>query len=402
MRAQIGIGEAKIIFHPKKTIFFIIYFLAFIFSGFLTVINVIPYRMGLVSFCVIPLLFLYGLRLNRVVLSYGILVVIITFSAIYNNSSLVQLFTFLRILIFSFLIYYLVEVYINQENIINILKLSIGIAIIQLPIVLFQQLFYTSLPARFTQNVAKIDFDFGTFNANDAPLSIFLTLLVIFILFDKKRNYFIRHKWPIALWLTLTVLIVNAELVKIIIVMVWGIYIIRYLNFKVLISTLILFVVIVASLATMGMFNEIWSDFRYSVSTNLSTDPLNQEAFLSGNYGRGAAVAYYLNNKIKWLGDGPSKYYNAFTKTRAIGNTGHIFTFYSEIGIFGWLMSMLIFFFIAIPGRKWILMVSWIGILSFFALFLLSFTTQIMNDISIFLIFCIINKSFLIPVIDER
>ena len=92
-----------------------------------------------------------------------------------------------------------------------------------------------------------------------------------------------------------------------------------------------------------GILDQIWGDFSYSFRSNTSAGELIEEAFLSGSYGRGAAIAYYLNQDIKWFGDGPSKYFNVFSNIRMRGNTGHIFTFYSEVGLFGWLLSVLIF-----------------------------------------------------------
>lgn len=385
------------IVNPKKIIFFTIFLLTFLFSGIITMLHIIPYRMGLTSALIIPLIFIYGLKVNRVLIAYLLLVIFIGLSALFNYSSIVELIIFLRILVFSYLIYYLVEIFIDQDNISKIIKLCIIIAVIQLPIIIFQQAFYDLVPDRLIQGIYYIDFDFGTFNANDAPLSIFLILIVIFLLFDKKHNYIIRYKWPISLWLTLTVFVVNSELSKIIIMIVWVIYLIRYLNIKVLISSLVLFSLIFGILAMTGVLDQIWTDLSRSFSANITAGQLQEEAFLSGSYGRGAAVAYYLNQSVKWFGDGPSKYYNVFSNIRMRGNTGHIFTFYSEVGLFGWLLSVSIFFLFAFPVRDSKIRISWVSILSFVSLMILSFTTQIMNDISIVLIYLIVIKSYLVP-----
>ena len=142
-------------------------------------------------------------------------------------------------------------------------------------------------------------------------------------------------------------------------------------------------------------------DSSYSFNTNIKVGEFQQESFLSGNYGRGAAVAYYFNQPIKWFGDGPSRYYNVFSNTKTLGNTGHLFTFYSEVGLFALITSFLIFLLIAFPGKGWRNRFSWIGILSFLAILLLSFTTEVMNDISIILIFAIIAKTYLIPPLEN-
>lgn len=393
--------KTKLLINPKKIVFYTIFFLAFLFSGIITMLHFIPYRMGLISALIIPLIFIYGFKVNRILIAYLLLAIFIVLSALFNLSSIAELLIFLRILVFSYLIYYLVEIFIDKNNISKIIKYCIMIAVIQLPIIIFQQTFYDRVPDRLIQGIYFIDFDFGTFNANDAPLSIFLILIVIFLLFDKKHNYIFRYRWPISLWLTLTVFVVNSELSKIIITMVWVVYILRYLNFKVLLSSLVLFSLIFGIFAMTGVLDQIWADFSDSFNANTTAGQLQEEAFLSGNYGRGSAVAYYLNQSVKWFGDGPSKYYNVFSNTKTLGNTGHMFTFYSEVGFFALLISFIIFFLVAFPGEGWFIRLSWVGILSFIAILMLSFTTEVMNDISIFLIFAIIAKTYLIPPIKQ-
>jgi hypothetical protein len=389
-----GIGGS---INPKKVIFFTVFLVAFVFSGLITITHIIPFRMGLISLIIIPLIFIYGIKLDRVAVAYIILSLLVILSALLTKASLLELVAFLRIPIFSFLIYYLVNIFITSENISRIIKLCIYISVVQLPLVIFQQLFYSRFPTRFTQGINPIDFDFGTFNANDAPLSIFCVLIVIFLLFDNKHNYIVRYKWPIALWLTLTVLIVNAEILKFVIILVWGIYFLRYLSIRVFVSIIVIFSLALTILSFAGVLNQIWSDFSYSLRSNTSTGQLQEEAFLSGAYSRGAAISYYLNQDIKWLGDGPSKYFNVFNNIRMRGNTGHLFTFYAEVGLLGWMASVFILFLIAVPGYDAKIRISLVGILSFVAMMLLSLTTQIMNDVSIFLIFCIIQKCYLIP-----
>jgi hypothetical protein len=119
--------------------------------------------------------------------------------------------------------------------------------------------------------------------------------------------------------------------------------------------------------------------------------------FLAGRYGRGAAVAYYLNREILWLGDGPSRYYDPLSRVRLLGNWGHAFGFYSEVGVFGWLFSVLFFLLIAFPGQDGKFRLRWVPVLLFLAIQALSFTTQIMNDISIVLAYCIFAKTYLVP-----
>lgn len=391
-----------ILVNPKRLVFYLVFFLVFCLSGAFTILGWwkgFPYRMGLMSALVIPLILLYGIRVTRVVLVYVALTGVVVLSGLYNRSSLAEIILFIRILGFSYLMYRLVELHVRRDNISSIIRLCVAIALLQLPVVVLQRLSYGYLPARVRADISAIDFDFGTFNyKGDASMAFFLTLLVIFLLFDKKRNYVIRHKWPVLVWLTLTVMIANAEAVKLIILLVWGFYFIMHLSPRTIVYSVTVLLVVVGTLASFGVLDEIWSEFTYTLSNNVRVDLREgkQEAFLSGNYARGAAVSYYLSRGILWLGAGPSKYFDVLTKTWTRGNRGHIFTFYSEVGLLGWLLSVLVFFFIAFPGRGWRIRVHWTSILGFLAIQLLSFTTQIMNDISVVLIYCIMSKAYLL------
>lgn len=392
---------------PKRIVFYLVFFLVFCFSGLLTVLTIMlggfQYRMGLVSALVVPLLLIYGVKLKRVSVAYVALAGVVFLSGLYNNSSLREIILFMRILGFSYLMYKLVDLYVRPDNIIHIIRLCVSIAMIQLPIIALQQLFFDRLPARVKANVSIIDFDFGTFNFKcDASMAFFLTLIVIFLLFDHKRNYIVRHKWFVLFWLTLTILVTNAEIVKLIIFLVWGIYLVRYLSIKTIIYSVAIFLLLVTVLMPLGLFNEIWSDLTHSLISNTQVDPGKQESFFSGSYARGAAISYYLDRSLLWLGDGPSRYYDVLSRDYLMGNQGHLFTFYSEIGILGWLVSALILLFIAFPGRQAnndSPLVNW---LLFISVQILSLTTQVMNDIGIILTLCIVARSYMIPVRSQK
>ena len=374
-----------------------VFYLVFCFSGLIAILDVIPYRMAMASVFVIPLLLIYGIKLDRVLLAHMALVAIVLLSGLWNGSSPTEVLGFLRIPAFSYLMYRLVSVYVRPDNIRRIIRLCVLVAMIQLPLVVLQQLTYEKLPIRIAGYASARDFDFGTFNVKgDAAMAFFLTLLVVFLLFDRRRNYVIRRKWIVLPWLTLTVLIANAEGVKVIMLLVWAVYLTRYLNVRTIVYVALAFLLVIGVLSWAGFLDEIWGDFTRSLRSNLRMDERKEEVFLTGGYGRGAAIAYYARRGILWLGDGPSKYYNVMTRIRQVGNTGHVFTFYSEVGLLGWLCSVLVFFFIAFPGQGARIRVSWVGLLSFAAVQLLSFTTEIMNDISVALIYCIVAKSYLI------
>ncbi len=403
--SETGLIRRPILINLKRLIFYLVFFLVFCFSGLLTMLTIMrggfQYRMGLVSALVIPLFLIYGIKIEGVSIAYMALASVVLLSGLYNHSSLREIVLFMRILGFSYLMYRLVEIYIRPDNIARIIRLCVAIAMIQLPLVVLQQLAYDHIPTRVKAGVSLTDFDFGAFNFKcDASMAFFLISIVIFLLFDKKRNYIVRHKWLVVAWLTLTVLIAHSEAAKVIILLVWGGYFVTHLAPRTIVYFVTVVILVIGPLALSGVLDDISYGLVRALESNTQIEG-KEEAFLSGGFGRGAAVAYYIKRGIRWLGDGPSRYYSPITRTKLIGNVGHIFTFYSEVGLLGWLLSVLIFFLIAFPGRGARMRVGWVNLLIFVSVQLLGFTTQIMNDISVVLIYCIMAKVHLVPLQTE-
>ena len=119
----------------------------------------------------------------------------------------------------------------------------------------------------------------------------------------------------------------------------------------------------------------------------------NMEAFKSGEYSRNAAILYYLNQPLKWFGDGPGKYFDVAEREYVLGNRGQAFSFYAEVGIIGLIISYLILFQISriCPNKK-------IGNLYFFSICMLSITSDILSDAGIILAYSI----FIFPIIDKN
>jgi hypothetical protein len=389
-----------LIINPQKIIFYTIFLLVFCFSGIITMLDIVPYRMGVVSLLALPLIIISRPKVDNVLIVYGLLTLTILLSALSNRSSLLELALFMRILLFSYLIYYLVNKYISQDNIVKIFRFCIVIALIQLPIVLLQFATYDLLPAYLQAEISATDYDFGTFNfKGDSSMTFFLILIIIFLLFDQRRKYVVKKPIPIILWLSATVLITNAEMSKIILMLVWVVFLITHLNRKLTIYLMFTSLILLLSLYATGQFERIINNQQMTVQgaiDGFDGDPDRVERYLRGGYSRGGAIYYYLNQDILWLGDGPTRYSNPIERVRLRGNVGHIFTFYSEVGLIGWFLSMLVFFCIAFNLKTGRLRLSLVPIVTFISIFLLSFTNQIMNDISVVMIFAIMSKSHLI------
>ncbi|MBA4386169.1 MAG: hypothetical protein C0410_15650, partial [Anaerolinea sp.] len=114
------------------------------------------------------------------------------------------------------------------------------------------------------------------------------------------------------------------------------------------------------------------------------------DTYLSGGYSRFSAIKYFVTDGFSWLGDGPSAYSDPFTRALLRGNTGHFFVFFSEVGVLGLAASLLVLFAVAFPIVNGKIYATWLSILAFISIVILSFTANVMNDVAVFFIYCII------------
>ena len=376
-------------FHPKRILFITVFSLLFGFSFLLAILTHFQYRAALVSLLVIPLVFIYGLKIDQVFLAYILLAVIVAVSGIYNRTSLIDIILFMRVLVFSYLIYYLVKVSLSPTTIESVIKASVWIAIIQLPIILLQWQLYDSIPLSWRGEAALIDFGSGTFNyKTDYAMSFFLVMVVIFLLFANKPHFLEKYKYPIALWLSLTVLIANSQIVKIALLIVWLIYILRNFKIKTLITFGLGVLIVGVFIAIVYQGNLITEDITTFIDRLSDTSDIN--TYLAGGYSRFSAIKFFATDGFTLLGNGPSAYSDPFARTLLRGNTGHFFVFFSEVGFLGLIASLLVMFTVAFPIIDGKISATWVSIFAFFSIVILAFTANVMNDIAVFLIYCII------------
>ena len=368
---------------------------AFLVSGALSALALmlgVPYRMALWSLLVLPIFVLRRIRLSAVIIAYGLLALVVVVSGLLNGSSLLEILLFTRVLVFSFLIYVLVRVAVSRDNAARVYRWCLSLAIVQLPIVLIQRLLYESMPTAIKVSVSRVDFGFGTFNLKgDAAMSFFVTMVVLLILFHGRGRVSLRRQWFVLPWLSLTVLLANSEVMKPLLFLIWGFYLITHPREKLIVNASLLLVLAIGGLAVTGGLSFVWSKLVTYLPNNLNFSSSGEAAFLAGSYGRGAAIAYYIRRGISLFGDGPSSYYSPLNRQYLLGNRGHIFTFYSEIGLLGWLSSVLVLFGLAFldPSRPWSMRWSWLRFLVFVSIMALSYTTEVMNDISVFLAYAL-------------
>jgi hypothetical protein len=134
------------------------------------------------------------------------------------------------------------------------------------------------------------------------------------------------------------------------------------------------------ALSNTRIFQERKEELTKALVQATFQDSGDLDAFKSGEYNRTAAVLYYINQPIKWFGDGPGKYFDVKTRERELGNTGHVFTIYSEAGLIGLLLSYLIIYYMTRVCRN-----KLIANLYFVTILILSFTSNVLGDAGIVL-----------------
>lgn len=384
----------------RDLVFYFLFFLIFCFSGLVSLISPIPFRLAIMSLVVIPVIIAYGIKIDPVFFTYLLIVIVIALSAIYNKASFKEFILFLRIPTFAYLIYYLVAKAFTRENSKRVIKICLVIGVIQLPIILLQWSLYDYFPTSIQQRVIIEDFGFGTFNfKTDYAMAFFLTGLVAFLLFEKDRVYFVRYRWPLIFWYTLTVFVANAQIMKLALILIWGVFLVLSLRKKYLFKIIPIVILLIFSLSLLsraGFMTESATTFLDRLNFQKKS-AASVDAYLAGEYSRFGAFNYFLNNEVLWLGDGPSRYSDVLARQLFRGNTGHVFTFYSEVGLIGWVVSIAFFGSIVFPVKNYRIRINTYRILLFISINMLSFTSQIMNDIGVVFIFCLLSNVNLIP-----
>lgn len=390
-----------------KWVFWLVFLQSYLIGRVTEVLTSGAYRTApITASLILATLLLKPILINRKLLvATGALFVAITVSAVLNDSSLTQLIIFLRIPLIAYLVYNLVSRYlIRAERVQSILHYMYILGFVQLPVLLLQRFFYPYIPAQWKYSslqseVTLKDFGMGTLSG-DTAMTFFLISLVILVLFTPWGQSLGKWRFPSAVWFTLSVFIGNSQMQHLTIIMVWGVYAITHIRPSTIIltsSTAIFLLFSIQQLNNMGLttFDPIRHTSVRLATINLAlTGEAQEEVFHSGNHDRAAAIQYYLSIPIKWFGDGPGKYLDSVRRVRTTGNWGHIFTFYAEVGLIGWGLSVLFLWLIAFPfsmTKKAVVMnLSWAQLLMFVAINVLSFVKYPMNTIPTIFTYCIV------------
>lgn len=364
------------------TSYLIAFLMLFVVGGAMAFVG-IPFRPYMVLGMIMILLFTERIKVNRILFLYVLLLIEIVVSAALNKTSFLQLALFSRNLIFSFLIYFLVSRYmLKQESLSRLFKWCSILGLIQLPIVVLQKTFYNQVIPFSAQAISYWDIGSGTFFIkNDSSMSIFLIGLIIIYLFNK--NVHDKYKYLKVTVYFLAIFAAGSRISQLSILAILAYYYARNMSLKTILILSFISLVAIIIFLTSPLFEDILNQMRIILHrvdfSNMTEYEMNK--FQSGGYNRAAAVLYYMSQPFKWFGDGPSAYYDVITREHTLGNTGHIFTFYAEVGTIGLVLSYLISyeFCKAFSDQKLQ------RFLYFFAFGMLSVTSSIFTDAGILL-----------------
>ena len=342
-----------------KLTFYLVIILTFLCGGmlqfFLGVSNTIltiSINTLLILICFIYIFLKKKVLLNKVTFSFSSYVLLILLSAVANGSGFLNFLIYLNFAILPLSIFYFF--YINQkEKYItkkSLEKTLLLIAFIQLPILLVQRNFYDVLIGfnNNDQSIASVDFLFGTFFLkSDHSLGFFLLLIIINLIFNIKQNFkFINYRFPIAIYLSLTLLLSESNISKALLIATWAIFFLIFIYNKIPKSIFTRKFFIVVSIIFLSIIaynvknlNYITSRLGGTIEKNFTVER-SLKFYEEGTAKRLQILVVAINKlDLKIIGDGPYSYFDI--RTGQFKNTIHfsqIIWTYFDLGILGLLI----------------------------------------------------------------
>ncbi|MFH5831642.1 hypothetical protein [Halalkalibaculum sp. DA384] len=369
--------------YTSLAIFLLYLSIFYLFGGLFEMIG-IPINLTIISVLgIIVYVVNFNSKIGNIEIYYIILLFIIIVSAIKNYSSLFDVVVFSRALVSSFIVFFVARLIVSNKKYRKyILYTFLFIGCLQLPVLIIQRLFHPFLRSFSAVPISDVDIVFGTFIVkNDPSMSIFLIGLILILMYKKiDMSYWLQNL--ILFVLTLSVFLGNSQILNISLIIIWIYFFYIKYDFgklKNVIFIIVIFLTIIGSyqfIFKIPFVADKIERISYYFNPN-SFDQIDLSSFQEGGYSRLAAIYYYSNQPFKLIGDGPSRYYNPVSNEEyKVGNKGHIFTFYAEVGFLGLLLSYIIVYKI-IAFKSW----NKHFILSyFFAAFMLSLTTNFFTD----------------------
>lgn len=379
----------------KTLIFYVVFFLMFLVGGFLNYFGILSYKMVLGASLPLLLLPFIRIRFNLFLLMSTLFLLVILWSAIVNETPVMLVLWFIQNLAFPVLMFVLAAAYLNRHNVKKVFRWIILIASIQAPILLMQRWAYPVLSRFAKVGVAEVDIGFGTFyTSDDTALSFFVLGTILFLLLDERHNYFVKNRMSIAVWLTLTIFLVNSKISFLILAMIWGYYLVARIRVRILLYVAVS-AVVVSLMVYLSPLHERIDENVSELMRQLAfdIDPANAKIFYETARGnRPAALIHLASEPLKYIGEGPHALYdpiaNHFNKG---GDSGQVIGFYVDLGLAGLMISYLMMYAITRGPRS-----SEFTKLYLIVLCIFSAVSNIFLDASIMLIFSIFCHAYLI------
>lgn len=345
--------------------FYIVLSLTFLVGGFLQffigVSNTgLSILLGLLMFLnyVIYVLVKKKVLINWVLILFILYVSVILFSSLINGSNIISsiiylFFPFLPLSVFYFLYINRKEGYIEKKY---FYKFIFFIGLIQLPILLIQRNFYSTLIGfnNSGQHIASFDFMFGSFlMKSDHSLGCFLLFLVILLLFNINNVKKYTKNWLfLALYFSISLLLAESNISKVFLLSTWLIYFLNLAyqkipksfynrNFYIAIS----FIFLTVLAYNIRNIDFVTSRLGGTIEQNFTLEK-SKNFFDKGTAKRSQIVIVAIYKlKTKYIGDGPYSYFDIrtgdFKKTK---HFSQIIWSYFDLGLIG-LVTVLLYMF---------------------------------------------------------
>jgi len=258
------------------------------------------------------------------------------------------------------------------------------VAAIQLPVVIMQWITYDFWPSGLRGSIIFVDAGFGTFAAKtDYAVGFFLTILLALELSDRGDKSVWKSIW--LLYLSVTIIVIRAEISVLGMVVVFAIHFFARLRLARLLGTLIAAsVIIILIYGSWGSLPKQASEPIQMATSTLFLDDSEQQVAIADylanrQYSRVGGFAYLRSNGISLLGAGPGAYGSPISGGYKRANYGHLLTYASELGILGLATSVGLMIAISFAGRSRNL----VGVSILACLVIWSITVNVLNDVAV-------------------
>lgn len=313
---------------------------------------------------ILTVIFIYTLAYQKIYFNNLFFIVFIYLGVVFvsgflNESDLEKIFLYCIFPLTPFSVFYLYKM--MDANKINIKKITLQffkfISLIQLPVALIQNYGYDFL-IKFnnsSQTINDYDFMFGTFFIRaDHALGFFLIINILYHFGITISGIKGKFNWFYIIYLSITIFVLESNLSKLILVLLFLYYLFFWLYKKANVLSLIL-IGIVSAISIKLLFLVPSVDAQYFYFKNLYTPELSERYVNEGPlYAKRPHILidFVVNKPVEWIGHGPYDYFNIVTSK--FKNTKHFSQMiwaYNDLGLLGFLLIILLLYQILISLR---------------------------------------------------